>query len=138
MDVHPEEAGDERERRQHDEEDREDVEDVVLLVRDQRLVRVLERLDDLLVVVEQVPDPLARVDDVVEVELELLGQETVDLPLELSQRRPLRLDDLAVGDDLLLDLVDVADELLRAFARDAISSSICSSLKPILSRIGKQ
>ena len=29
-------------------------------------------LDDLLVVVEEVPDPLARVDDVVEVELELL------------------------------------------------------------------
>ena len=43
---------------QHDDEDREDVEDVVLLVRDHRLVRVLERLDDLLVVVEQVPDPL--------------------------------------------------------------------------------
>src|SRR5262245_3412714 len=69
MDVHAEEPGDERQRRQHDEEDREDVEDVVLLVRDERLVRALERLDDLLVVVEQVPDPLARVDDVVEVEL---------------------------------------------------------------------
>jgi hypothetical protein len=31
-----------------------------------------------------------------------------------SQRRALRLDDLAVGDDLLLHLVDVADELLRS------------------------
>ena len=50
-------------------------EDVVLAVRDHRLVRRLERLDDLLVVVEQVPDPLGGVDDVVEVELELLRQE---------------------------------------------------------------
>src|SRR5207245_3234758 len=41
VDVHPEEAGDERERREHDDEDREDVEDVVLLVGDERLVRVL-------------------------------------------------------------------------------------------------
>ena len=73
-----------RQRQQHDAEDREHVEDVVLLVRDQRLVRVLERLDDLLVVVEQVPDALARVDEVVEVELELLRQELpLDLPLEL-------------------------------------------------------
>ena len=65
-----------------DGEDREDAQDVVLPVRDDRLVRVLERLDDLLVVVEQVPDPLARVDDVVEVELELLGQEPLDVALE--------------------------------------------------------
>ena len=40
-------------------------------MRDQRLVRVLERLDDFLEVVEQVPYALARVDDVVEVEVEL-------------------------------------------------------------------
>src|SRR6478609_3211349 len=113
--VHPEEAGEKRQRQQHDAEDREHVEDVVLLVRDQRLVRVLERLHDFLVVVEQVPDALARVDEVVEVELELLRQELpLDLPLELPQRRPLRLDDLAVGDDLLLDLVDVGDEVARA------------------------
>ena len=63
------------------------IEDVVLLVRDDRLVRVLERLDDLLVVVEQVPDALARVDDVVEVELELLRQEPLDAALELAQGR---------------------------------------------------
>ena len=55
---------------------------VVLAVRDHRLVRRLEPLDDLLVVVEEVPDPLGRVDDVVEVELELLGQERLDAPLE--------------------------------------------------------
>src|SRR4029077_2712923 len=102
VDVHAEEAGDDGQRQQHDAEDGEDVEDVVLLVRDERLVRVLERLDYFLVVVEQVPDALARVDDVVEVELELLRQEALDAALELPERRTLRLDDLAVGDDLLL------------------------------------
>ena len=48
------------------------------------------------------------VDEVVEVELELLRQEALDAPLEQAQRRALRLDDLAVGDDLLLRLRDVA------------------------------
>ena len=46
---------------------------------------VLERLDDLLVVVEDVPDALGGVDDVVEVELELLRQEPLDVPLEEAQ-----------------------------------------------------
>jgi hypothetical protein len=55
-------------------------------VRDDRFVRVLEPLDDLLVVVEEVPDPLAGIDDVVEVELELLGQEPLDVSLEQPQR----------------------------------------------------
>src|SRR5436190_17783121 len=73
--VHPEEAGDEREREEDHAEDRQQPQDVVLAVREHRLVRVLERLDDLLVVVEVVPHALRRVDDVVEVELELLGQE---------------------------------------------------------------
>ncbi len=36
----------------------------------------------ILVVVEEVPDPLCRVDDVVEVQLELLRQEPLDMPLE--------------------------------------------------------
>ena len=86
-------------------------------MRDERLVRVLERLDDLLVVVEDVPDALARVDDVVEVELEVLRKDALDRALEQAERRPLRLDDLAVGDDLLLDLVDVGDEPLGALGR---------------------
>ena len=113
FDVHPEQAGQERQRQHDDAEDREHVQDVVLLVVDHRLVRALQRLDHFLVVVQQVPDPLARIDDVVEVELEVLGQEPLDAALELPQRRALRLDDLAVGDDLLLDLVDVPDEPLR-------------------------
>ena len=93
---------------------------VVLPVRDHRLVRALERLDDLLVVVEQVPDALGGVDEVVEVELELLRQEALDVALEQAQRRTLRLDDLAVGDDLLLDLGDVGDDLLGAPVLDVV------------------
>ena len=65
-----------------DAEDRQHAQHVVLAVRDHRLVRRLEPLDDLLVVVEQVPDALGRVDDVVEVEVELLGQEALDAALE--------------------------------------------------------
>ncbi len=84
-------------------------------MRDQRLVRVLECLDHFLVIVEQVPDALARVHDVVEIELELFGEEPLDAPLELPEGRPLRADDLPVGDDLLLHLVDVAHALLRAW-----------------------
>ena len=113
-DVHAEDARDQRQRQQDHGEDREEAQDVVLAVRDDGLVRVLERLDDLLVVVEEVPDPLARVDDVVEVELELLGEEALDVALEQPQRGALRLDDLAVGDDLLLDVREVADDLLGA------------------------
>ena len=95
-----------------DAEDREHAEDVVLAVRDDRLVRRLEAVDDLLVVVELVPDPLGRVDDVVEVEVELLGQELVHPALEHAQRRAARLHDLAVRDDLLLRVRDVADDVL--------------------------
>ena len=112
--VHPEDAREQRQRQQRRAEDGEDPEDVVLAVRDHRLVRRLEPLDDLLVVVEQVPDPLGGVDDVVEVEVELLGQEPLDAALEHAQRRSLRLDDLPVADDLLLHVREVADDVLGA------------------------
>src|SRR5215207_6245667 len=48
--VHPEEAGEEGERQDHDAERREHLQHLVHTVRDHRLVRVLERLHDLLVV----------------------------------------------------------------------------------------
>ncbi|MEN3311732.1 MAG: hypothetical protein V7645_1061 [Actinomycetota bacterium] len=89
-------------------------------MRDHGLVRALERLDDFFVVIEQVPDALRRIDEVVEVELELLGKEALDVPLEQSQGGTLRLDDLAVGDDLLLHLGDVGDDLLRAAILDVV------------------
>src|SRR5206468_10393368 len=59
------------------------------------------------------PNPLGGVDDVVEVELELLREEALDVALEQPQRRALGLDDLAVADDLLLDVRDVADDRAR-------------------------
>ena len=112
--VHPEDARDQRERQQDHADDGEKLEPVLLPVRDDRLVRVLERLDDLLVVVEEVPDALGRVDDVVEVELEVIGEEALCVALEQAQGRALGLDDLAVRDDLLLRVGDVADDLLAA------------------------
>src|SRR5919106_299294 len=110
--VHAEDPGDQRQRQEDDAEHREELEPVVLPVRDHRLVRCLERLHDLLEVVEEVPDPLRGVDDVVEVDLEVLREETLRVALQHAQRRALGLDDLAVGDDLLLGVRDVADDLL--------------------------
>ena len=120
---------------EHDADDRQQPQDVVLPVRDRRLVRALEGFDDLLVVVQQVPDPLRGVDDVVEVEVEILGQEALDLR---SSRR-------SVG---RCGLMILRNEMISCFAlemsrtisskRPSMSSSIESSLWPILSRIGKQ
>src|SRR5207302_1022756 len=124
VDVHAEDARDERQRQEDDAEDREDAEDVVLAVRDDGLVRVLEPVHDLLVVVEEVPDALRRVDDVVEVELELLGQEPLHPALEQAQRRALGLDDLAVADDLLLDVRDVADDVLGALLEQRVADRV--------------
>src|SRR5581483_5167587 len=107
-------------RQQDDAEHGQDPQDVVLAVRDHRLVRVLERLDDLLVVVEDVPDALGGVDDVVEVEVELLRQEPLEPALERAQGRALRLDDLPVADDLLLRVREVADDALRAALEDVV------------------
>ena len=42
------------------------------------------------------------------------------MPLEQSQRGTLRLDDLAIRDDLLLHLGDVGDDLLRAAVLDVV------------------
>ena len=67
-----------------------------------------------------VPDALGGVDDVVEVELELLGEEALDVALEQAECRALRLDDLAVGDDLLLHLGDVGDDLLGTTVLDVV------------------
>src|SRR5439155_15050056 len=118
--VHPEDPRDEGHRQQDHADHGEHAQDVVLAVVDRGLVRVLERLDDLLVVVEDVPDALGRVDDVVEVELELLRQEPLDVALEQPQGRSLGLDDLAVADDLLLDVRDIADDLVGAALEDVV------------------
>src|SRR4029078_95339 len=87
-----------------------------------RLVRVLETLDDLLVVLEHVPDPLVGVDDVVEVDLQvaLTRYETVLGVLEVAQDAALGSDDLAEVDDLLLDVGDVADDFLGEAGEDLV------------------
>ena len=87
------------------------------------LVRLLERLDDLLVVLEHVPDALVGVADVVEVDLELaaLGREERLLELlEVAEHGPLRADHLAEVDDLLLGVRDVADDVLGAALEDLV------------------
>src|SRR3989442_1137769 len=78
------------------------------------------RLPDLLVVLEHVPDALGRVAHVVEVELVVLGEEApLDL-LEVAQHLPLRPDDLAEVDDLLLDVGDVAHDLLAGLLEEDV------------------
>ena len=54
--VHAENAGEERQRQKDHREDGEDLDAVLLAMRDDRFVRLLERLDDLFVVVQEVPD----------------------------------------------------------------------------------
>ena len=110
-DVHAPDRGHERER-QDDHRDRgQHPEGLVGAVRDRRLVGRLEALDDLLVVLEHVPHALGRVVDVVEVDVEVLGDVARLGALEVAERRALRPHDLAEVDDLLLDVGDVAHDL---------------------------
>src|SRR4051794_21549472 len=120
--VHPHDAGDQRQRQDHDADRGQHPEDVVEAVGDHRLVGLLQRLGDLLVVLEHVPDPLVGVDDVVEVDLEVeVGREVALLDLlEVAQHRSLRPDHLAEVDDLLLDVGDIAYDLLRAPLEDVV------------------
>src|SRR4051794_9350510 len=122
LDVHPPDAGDQGERQDHDADRGQHAEDVVEAVRDHRLVGLLERLDHLLVVLQHVPDPLMRVDDVVEVDLEVeVGGEVARFDLlQVPQHRPLRPDDLAEVDDLLLGVGDVAHDVLGAALEDVV------------------
>src|SRR3954447_164610 len=122
--VHAPDRGDQREGEQDYAECGEHAQDVVQAVRDHRLVRVLERLHHFLVVLEHVPDPLRRVDDVVEVDLEVVRHVALLRPLEVAQHRAARPDDLAEVDDLLLDVGDVADDLLRASFEDVVLEAV--------------
>ena len=125
-----------RERQQDHAEDGQHAQDVVVPVRDHRLVRVLERLDDLLVVVEQVPDALGRVDEVVEVELELLGQEALDV--RSSSRSVGRWGLMILRKVMISCLTFEMSRTTSSERPSKTSSSIQSSLCAILSRIGKQ
>src|SRR5215203_274737 len=120
--VHPHHARDQGQRQDDHADCGQDPEDAVEAMGDHRLVGLLQRLGDLLVIFEHVPDPLVGVDDVVEVDLEVeVGGEVALLhPLQFSQDRALRPDDFAEVDDLLLDVGDVADDLLGPLFEDLV------------------
>ena len=101
-------------------EGREDADGLGRAVRDRRLVRGLERLHDLLEVLQHVPHALGGVDDVVEVDVEVVGDVALLVALEVAERRALRADHLAEVDDLLLGVRDVAHDLGRAALEDVL------------------
>src|SRR4051794_31629451 len=117
--VHAPDRGYERQRQDDDADRGEDAEGVVQAVREDRLVGRLERLDDLLVVLEHVPGALGRVVDVVEVDLEVVGDVALGR-LEVLEGRALRAHHAAEVDDLLLDIGDVAHDLRRALALEDV------------------
>ncbi len=82
-------------------------------MREDRLVRALETLDDLLEVLEHVPDALGGIGQVVEVDVEILGQIALLGALQGAEHGALRADDGAEVDDLLLDVAQLADDLGR-------------------------
>ena len=93
-------------------------------MRQDRLVRGFERLDDFLVVLERVPDPLGGIGDVIEVDVEFVLQVALLGPLQVAQHRPLGSDDPPEVDDLLLRLRDVAHDLRRAAFEDVVLDAI--------------
>ena len=124
VDVHAPDAREQSQRQHHDAEGGQHAQDLVDAVREDRLVRVLERLHDLLVVLEHVPDALGRVDDVVEVDLEVLGEVALLGALEVAQDGALRADDLAEVDDLLLRVGEVAHDLLGLALEDVLLEAL--------------
>ena len=93
-------------------------------MRQHGLVRGLERLDDLLVVLERVPGALGRVGDVVEVDLQLFLEVPLLGPLEIAEHGALGPHDLAEVDDLLLRLGELAHDLRRAALEDVVLEAL--------------
>src|SRR6266540_2749381 len=118
--VHPEHAREERQRQDDHAERGQHAQHLVDAVREHGLVRVLERLDHFLEVLEHVPDALRGVDDVVEVDLEVLREVALFRALQVAQHRALRADHLAEVDDLLLRVRDIAHDLLGAALEDVL------------------
>src|SRR4051794_20641980 len=122
--VHAPDRRDERQRQQDHAERRQHPEGLVASMGEDGLVGVLERLDDLLEVLEHVPDPLPRIVDVVEVDVEVVRDVARLVALEVAEGRPLRADDLAEVDDLLLDVGEVADDVLGAALEDVLLDAV--------------
>src|SRR5690606_8239513 len=106
-----EDAGDERQGQDDDADRSQHTQDVIQPVGEDRLVRALEPDDDLEEVFEDVPDPLGRIGQIVEVDVEVLGQIALLGPLERTKDGALRADDRTEVDDLLLGVADVAHDL---------------------------
>ena len=124
VDVHPEDARDEGQRQQDGAEGGEHTEDLVTAVGEHRLVGALERLDHLLEVLEHVPDAFPRIVDVVEVDVEIVRDVARLVALEVAEGGALRADDLAEVDDLLLDVRDVAHEILGPALEDLLLDAV--------------
>src|SRR6188474_544382 len=122
--VHPEDARDEGQWQEHDAGRGEDPERVVQAMGQHRLVRRLEPFDDLLVVLERVPDPLRGIRDVIEVDLELFLEVALLGPLEVTEHRALGTDDLAEVDDLLLRVRQLAHDLRGAALEDVVLQAL--------------
>ena len=73
---------------------------------------------------EHVPDALGRVDDVVEVDVEVLGDVARLVALEVAERDALRPHDLAEVDDLLLGVGDVAHDVLALALEDLLLDAL--------------
>ena len=125
-------------RRQEDDAGRgEDLQAVVDVVGEDRFVRRFEALDDLLVVLQGVPDALRGVDDVVEVDVQLLGRRDVHGALEVTEGDALRPHDAPEVDRSPASRWRCRARPLREWP-SKISSSMRSSFWPILRSIGKQ
>src|SRR5436190_3531095 len=122
--VHAPDPGHQRQREEDHREHGEHAQDVVELVGEHRLVGVLERLGGLLVALEHLPDALGRVVDVVEVEVEVVRDVARLGALQVTDHRALRADDLAEVDDLLLDVGEVANDLLGPPLEDVLLEAL--------------
>src|SRR5256885_5030697 len=122
--VHAPDPGHQRQREEDHREHGEHAQDVVELVGEHRLVGVLERLGRLLVALEHLPDALGGVVDVIEVEVEVVRDVARLGALQVADHRALRADDLAEVDDLLLDVGEVTDDLLRAALEDVLLEAL--------------
>src|SRR4051794_1795924 len=122
--VHPPHGRDQRQGKEDHREGGEDADGLRRAVRDGGLVGGLERLHDLLVVLEHVPHALGGVDDVVEVDVEVVGDVALLVALEVAERGALRTDHLAEVDDLLLGVREIAHDLGGAALEDALLDAL--------------
>lgn len=107
--VHAVEAGDDGKREHDDRKKCEDFDDVIGVVRDDRFIGFLERGGQFLEVFEVVPDFFDFIDDIVKVDIEVVGEEFFVLVFELGDDGALRNDHAAKIDDVFFKHQDVLE-----------------------------